>query len=101
MLKFLLFMALAFLTLRLVIRLTGGWLMRVIMQKAAENMQKQYINTENSFHQRYDPDFESEYMVNPNLKVKVPRENASESAAAGKKAGRRGIDDVDFEETRD
>jgi hypothetical protein len=98
MLQFIVFLILSWLTLRFLAKLFGGMLVRVALQRALERMQKQYINTQNAFQQKYDPEFDREILINPDLKVKMPRSDTKGSDNT--KRTRRFIDDVDFEETR-
>ena len=103
MMRFILIIFLLYLSFRVFWHLFGPFLIQLVVRKSMENMQKQFINTENAFQNRYDAEHDREITVNPNLTVKVPRnpnENKAETST-GRHIDNSRISDVDFREVNE
>lgn len=103
MMRFVLLIFLIYLSIRVFWHLFGYLLIQLVVRKSMENMQKQFINTENAFQNRYDSEHDREITVNPDLTVKVPRgqEEKKEDTYSGRHIDNSRITDVDFKEVNE
>ncbi|MBX3100912.1 MAG: hypothetical protein KF690_00230 [Bacteroidetes bacterium] len=101
MLRFLVILLIIWLSFQLIFMLFGRQIMRFLLKRLTRRIEKNFWEQQNAHQQKYDPNFDREMHLNPDVKIKVPRKDAAKTATPPPPETSGAVQDVDFEEIPD